>query len=154
MIKKEFQITKILTLSQENQINHLWNIEYPSKLNNRFLLLLKDVSKYTHYIVEDENQNIIAWAMDFEKDNEIRFSIIVDSNYKGQGLGKLLIDQLKIEHAEFYGWVIDHENDLKENGQVYESPIPFYLKQGFKILPDCRLDTELIKAVKIAWTTK
>lgn len=143
--------TKLLTSIQQNQINKLWNAEYPIKLRNRFPLLLKDVLIFNHYYVEDENQLIIAWAVDFEKDNETRFSIIVDSNFKGKGLGKLLIDKIKQENTKFYGWVIDHDLDLKENGEVYQSPINFYLKQGFILLAESRLDSEMIKAVKIKW---
>lgn len=143
-----------LTNKQFEKINQLWNQEYPINLNNRFPLLLNDCKVFSHYLFENENSEVIAWAVDFEKDNETHFSIIVDSNYKGKGLGKLLINQIKDENVNFYGWVIDHNEDLKENGEVYQSPIAFYLKQGFTIVPDCRLDTEMIKAVKIAWTNK
>ncbi len=143
-----------LTNKQFEKINQLWNQEYPINLTNRFPLLLYDCKVFSHYLFENENNEVIAWAVDFEKDNETRFSIIVDSNYKGKGLGKLLINQIKDENVNFYGWVIDHNEDLKENGEVYQSPIAFYLKQGFTIVPDCRLDTEMIKAVKIAWTNK
>jgi len=144
--------TKILSHQQEEQINSLWNEEYPVKLANRFGLLLEGVERYNHYIVEDEKQNIIAWAVDFEKENEVRFSIIVRADQKGRGIGGLLIEKLKNENADFYGWVIDHNNDMKRNGEYYQTPMPFYLKHGFSILSDCRIETEMISAVKIKWT--
>jgi len=85
----------------------------------------------------------------FETDEERRFSILVLSKYKGQGIGKHLIDSFKKDYPIFYGWVIDHDNDVKANGEKYVSPLPFYLKLGFNILNEQRIDTEMISAVKV-----
>ena len=126
--------TKNLTAKQFQQINSLWNEEYPLKLKDRFKLLLDGVNDYNHYLVEDKDRNILAWAVDFEKDNEIRFSIIVDKNHQGKGLGVQLIKKLKKDLNEFYGWVIDHNDDKKSNGENYESPLSFYINQGFEVL--------------------
>ncbi len=141
--------TKILSSLQEKQIDQLWNEEYPVKLANRFKILLDGVENFNHYLIEDPQHNIIAWAVDFYKENETRFSIIVRSDYQGKGLGSLLIEKLEKENKEFYGWVIDHNNDLKSNGENYLTPLPFYIKHGFTILADCRIDTEMLAAVKI-----
>jgi hypothetical protein len=40
-------------------------------------------------------------------------------------LGSSLVEKLKLENEEFYGWVIDHDNDIKSNGENYKTPIPF-----------------------------
>jgi GNAT superfamily N-acetyltransferase len=148
------QKTKILTESQFQQINHLWNQEYPLNLKDRFPILLNDVQNFQHYLLEDENKIILAWAVFFEKDGEIRFSIIVDNKYQGQGWGKLLIQQLIQDLDYFFGWVIDRDGDLKSNGQPYQSPLGFYQKLGFEILEDQRIDTEILQAVKIQWNGK
>jgi len=142
---------KILTPSQEEQIDNLWNEEYPIKLANRFKLLLEGVNHFNHYLIEDNQRKVMAWAVDFEKDHEIRFSIIVRTADKGKGLGSLLIEKLKVEVDEFYGWVIDHNNDIKSNGENYQTPLPFYIKHGFTILKDSRIDTEMLSAVKVKW---
>jgi [ribosomal protein S5]-alanine N-acetyltransferase len=126
----------------------LWNDEYPIKLKDRFGILLEGVENYNHYLIEQEDE-IIAWAVEFEKEHEKRFSIIVKNEHKGKGYGKLLINRLKIDLGEFYGWVIDHNNDLKQNGEFYKSPIDFYLKNGFEVLREERIDSEIINAVKI-----
>src|SRR5690606_4011077 len=110
----EIHITKTLSQTQFDQIIKLWNAEYPIKLQNRFELLLIDVQNYNHYLIEENNQ-ILAWAVAFDKENETRFSIIVKDEHKGKELGTLLIEKLKFELGEFYGWVIDHDNDLKAN---------------------------------------
>lgn len=141
--------TKELSSSQSEQIDRAWNDEYPIKLNNRFGLLLNDAKSHVHYIVENDKQEVIAWGVMFEKEDELRFSILVLSKYKGQGMGKLLIDAFKKDYPIFYGWVIDHDNDVKANGEKYVSPLPFYLKLGFNILNEQRIDTEMISAVKV-----
>ena len=146
--------TKELSINWFSQINELWNEEYPVKLKNRFSILLDGVTNYNHYIIEDENYNVKAWAVDFEKETPIRFSIIVSKQHKGNGLGKTLIDKLKQEHQAIYGWVIDHNEDVKANGEKYQSPMPFYLKHGFEIMHDERIDNEMLRAVKIKWSKK
>lgn len=142
-----------LSEAQAAQINRLWNEEYPLKLKDRFPILLDGASRYNHYILEDENRKLIAWAVDFEKEKQVRFSIIVGSAHKGKGLGGMLIERLKAENPEFYGWVIDHNEDLKSNGETYQTPMPFYLKHGFEILPDQRIDNEMIRAVLLKWSS-
>lgn len=143
--------TKILSPTQAFSVNEMWNQEYPAKLKDRFPLLLEGVVNYQHYLIEDDNQQIIAWAVVFEKEKEIRFSIIVSSVHKGKGLGASLIDMLKQEHQEFYGWVIDHNDDLKRNGELYITPMPFYMNHGFEILRNERIHSDMIRAVKIKW---
>lgn len=146
--------TRILSVNQFYCIHRLWNEEYPATLKDRFPLLLEGVVNYHHYIIEDTDQNVIAWAVDFEKEGQVRFSIIVSSAHKGKGLGTQLVEQLKTNNNELYGWVIDHNEAIKANGETYQSPMAFYLKHDFKILKDIRLDTEMIKAVRIKWTNK
>ena len=92
--------------------------------------------------------------MIFEHTNQIRFSIIVSKEHQGKGLGKLLLDHLKATHDEFFGWIIDHNNDLKSDGGNYTSPLPFYLQQGFEIIPNQRIDSEMIQAVLVGWKEK
>ena len=145
----EIIATKHITEIQIQQINHLWNQEYPIQMQNRFGILLNGVENYCHYIIEDLHKNILAWAVHFEKENEIRFSIIVASTAQGNGFGKALISRLKHDLGEFYGWVTDHDNDKKENGSTYLSPLVFYTKQGFEVLYNTRIDTEIMKGVKI-----
>jgi GNAT superfamily N-acetyltransferase len=143
--------TKTLSSVQSEQINSLWNKEYPLKLKDRFPILLEGTTWHNHFVIEDSNGLVNAWAVMFEQSQQIRFSIIVSKDHQGKGLGKTLLDQMKLTHNEFYGWVIDHNNDLKLNGENYVSPLPFYLKQGFEIIPDQRIDNEMIQAVLVGW---
>ncbi len=149
MILQTIIKTKVLSQSQSEQIDRAWNDEYPIKLNNRYGILLCDAKSYMHYIIENEKQEVIAWGVMFEKEDERRFSILVVNKYQGQGLGKKLIEAFKKDYPIFYGWVIDHDNDVKANGEKYVSPLPFYLQLGFTILKEQRIDTEMISAVKV-----
>ncbi len=126
----------------------MWNQEFPVDLLGRFAQLLENVINYNHYIIQDDDE-ILAWAADFEKDGATRFSIIVRDKYQGRGFGKHLINRLKRDLGEFYGWVIDDDNYLKQNGKAYLTPLNFYQKMGFDVLYDLRSDSDLINAVKI-----
>ena len=140
--------TKFLTVEQFVQISEMWNQEFPINLVGRFAKLLENVINYNHYIIQDDEE-ILAWAADFEKDGETRFSIIVKDKYQGRGFGKLLINRLKRDLGEFYGWVIDHNDYLKQNGKAYLTPLNFYQKIGFDVLYNLRSNSDLITAVKI-----
>ena len=140
--------TKIISETQFEQISQMWNEEFPVVLKDRFSKLLENVENYHHYFIEKENQ-ILAWAADFEKDGELRFSIIVREDQQGKGFGTLLLNRLKRDLGEFYGWVIDQEEYITQNGTLYKSPLVFYRKNGFEVLDEIRSGSELIKAVKI-----
>lgn len=142
---------KILSPSEHEQINCLWNIEYPLNLKDRYSLLLEGASDYNHYVIYDTDGIVSAWAVDFEKEGEIRISIIVDSKCSNKGMGSALIQELKKNNPVFYAWVIDHNRHLKSDNSAYLSPMNFYLKHGFTILHEQRIDTEIISAVKIMW---
>lgn len=47
----------------------MWNDEYPIKLKDRFGILLEGVENYNHYLIE-QNNNVLAWAVEFEKEKE------------------------------------------------------------------------------------
>jgi len=137
--------------SRFRQINQLWDDEFPAKLNGRLPLLLNGKANFRHYFIEDDDKNVLAWAMIFQADKELRFSIITHKDHKGKGLGSALLEDLKNDFPEFYGIVIDHNNDKKLNGENYQSPLSFYLKRGFEALPGIRVDNEFLNAVKIHW---
>lgn len=149
----EIQKNVQLSPTQISQLSELWNQEYPTNLNDRFGVLLDESSNLRHYIITNSNGDIDAWAILFEKDDETRFSIIVNKEHQGRGLGKALIRALQEDCNAFYGWVIDHNNDLKADGSNYLSPLEFYTKIGFKVLKDVRIDTEMIHCVKVYWSS-
>ena len=146
-----------LSIVHQRQIFILWNKEYPEKLVHqyfsdckKYLLSLKDVS----HILVVEGDRIYGWFAVFNRDKERWFAMIVDGAFQGKGIGTNLISRAKEFGLPLNGWVIDHNNDKKLDGSPYNSPLDFYLKNGFSILPDIRFETDKITAAKICWNKK
>ncbi|MCL6265746.1 GNAT family N-acetyltransferase [Flagellimonas sp. 2012CJ39-3] len=101
--------------------------------------------------MKDASEKIQAWYFDFTRENEKWFAIILSSKVQGKGLGTKILNMAKQKESILNGWVIDHNKDHKRNGQPYKSPLGFYLKHGFKKIPETRLELDHISAVKIKW---
>lgn len=143
--------TENLTPKQFEELDVLWNTEYPRQLKGRLALLLENNTKTIHYFGLDESGKIIAWSVLFEKEQDLRFSILVSRKHQKQGLGSILLTEMKKENLAFSGWVIDHDSDLRSDGSNYLSPLNFYLKNGLSIDESCRLNNEMIKAVLVRY---
>jgi hypothetical protein len=150
--------TTDLNEQAKNQVFDLWNNEYPEKLsyNNltEFDNYLQNLSDLTHYLLTSNENLILGWALTFERENEKWFAIILSEKIKAKGLGRKMLNELKKAEQVLNGWVIDHNNDKKKNGQLYVSPLKFYEKCDFEILNDERLELDKISAVKIKWTNE
>ena len=147
--------TTTLTNQQKETIFRLWNQEYGQKLNHNevsnFEKYLEGVKEHFHYLLVNDSGEIIGWAFKFTRDGDRWFSILVDRTEHGKGRGTLLLNKLKEKEERLNGWVVDHENDKTVNGAAYISPVNFYLKNGFSTLPEVRLETEKLSAVKMVW---
>ncbi|MDP5093060.1 MAG: GNAT family N-acetyltransferase [Polaribacter sp.] len=148
------KLTK-LSKTQKKEILNLWNNEYPVKLNyktlSEFEKYLENLAGQSHILMINENQKIEGWYFDFIRENEKWFAIILNSNYHGKGFGTKILNLAKEKKSELNGWVIDKNNHNKKNGELYKSPLDFYLKNGFEKLAKNRLELEIISAVKIKW---
>ncbi|KQB41297.1 hypothetical protein [Flavobacterium aquidurense] len=85
------------------------------------------------------------------REDENWFAIILDHQIQGKGNGSLLMNEIKSKNDCLNGWVVDHENEVKQNGDLYKSPMPFYIKNGFTIIAEKRIENEKMSAVKINW---
>jgi len=146
--------TKALSNSQKEAIYILWNEEFPSNLKHEgvesFQAYLDKLTEH-HYVLALDQGNIVGWYFEFNRDNERWFSMLLSKHVHGQGHGSRLLSRAKERVKELNGWVIDHERYKKSNGDVYHSPVGFYKKNGFTVLPDIRIETERLSAVKIQW---
>ncbi len=145
-----------LSASEKKGLFLLWNAEYPKQLG---YATAPDLESYLatlenpyHVLLKDKNLRIVGWYFDFEREGKTWFAIILDSSLQGKGTGTQLLNRAKENHKELNGWVIDHNNDKKMNGETYLSPLEFYTKNDFKIVPSNRLELETISAVQITWT--
>jgi len=145
----------ILSLEEKLVLRELWNNEYSVRLHLKtiedFELYLAGLSNTKHYLLFDDLDKIIGWTFTFLRENENWFAIILDNQIQGKGNGSLLINELKKNNDILNGWVTDHENEVKQNKEIYKSPMAFYLKNGFTILPETRIENEKMSAVKINW---
>lgn len=57
----------------------------------------------------------------FLREDEDWFAIILNHQVQGKGM-YLLINELKKKMTSLNGWVIDHENKVKQNTNKYKSP--------------------------------
>ncbi len=147
--------TDILLPQDKDRILQLWNAEYGAQLQKRDVTDLQAyfdaLNRLRHYLLRNEENEIVAWAATFSRDNARWFAIIIARTWQRQGLGAQLLQALKQNENELNGWVVDHHNDRRADGTPYISPMGFYLVQGFIILPEERLETPQISAVRIRW---
>ncbi|XHP75299.1 hypothetical protein KCTC52924_03065 [Arenibacter antarcticus] len=145
-----------LSKTDKIEILNLWNREYPEKLNYQTLAefdhYLINKTEQSHILMIDESQEITGWYFAFKRDNDKWFTLIIDSKLHGRGFGTKVLNLAKEKETELNGWVIDHSNDRKKNGEIYKSPLRFYLKNGFKKLEENRLELDKITAVRIKWS--
>ncbi len=146
------KLTKILKL----QILSLWNTEYPERLNHKnlesFEAYLENLLNPSHILLFDKSKNVKGWYFDFIREEERWFTIIIDTANHSKGYGRLLLRIAKEREAELNGWVIDSNEGRKSNGDFYKSPLVFYLKNGFELIPEVRLELAVLSAVKIKWS--
>jgi len=151
----EFIKRSSLSVSEKLEVFELWNNEYPEKLSYKekgeFDTYLKALKEQSHILLVDINKKIKGWYFDFKRENEKWFAIILDSEIQGKGLGTKILELAKEKENELNGWVIDHNRDKKKNGELYNSPLNFYLKNGFEKSVIDRLELKNISAVKIKW---
>jgi len=147
--------THQLNQEQKEQILQLWNNEYPEKLAYKsidgFENYLEKLNEVNHFLLMNDDEKIQGWTITFEREGDTWFAIILSENLHGKGWGTKVLNELKQNKKALNGWVIYHSDDKKRNGSFYKSPLEFYLKNGFEVLSDTRLELEIMSAVKIKW---
>jgi len=140
---------------QTDALFRLWNNEYPAGLGYLFPAqlecYLQGLEAPQHSFLADDPGNIYAWAVTFLREAETWFALILDRQYQGRGLGSRLMDHLKTQHPALCGWVADTDRYVRADGSPYPSPLMFYLKNGFEIQLQQRLELPQLSAVKICW---
>jgi len=148
------------SLSDEDKtiVCQLWNDEYPKQLHFQsivdFELYLNNLKEQYHVILYSNQQRIIGWYVEFTREDERWFALIIGAKFHKKGLGTKMLAMAKEKHEILNAWVIAHNSYLKSNGEVYISPLAFYLKNGFRLVEGINLATDKIAAVKIKWLKK
>lgn len=149
-----YEVRELLP-SHKEAIFDLWNSEYPKELIftdlYAFESYLAGLVQKKHYLVLDQAGKLLGWMFIFEREHETWFAMILSKEIQGKGLGAALLNRAQKAVTRLNAWVIDHASCRKQNGKPYRSPLGFYLKNGFTLCPQQRLETEKISAVKLCW---
>ena len=147
--------TDTLNENQKLQLSGLWNSVYPENVAyhslSAFEEYLAGLEALRHLLLVDPDLKIHGWAFSFNRKGERWFAILLDASIQGKGMGRLLMDKLKVNEQHLYGWVVEHDDYKKLDGSPYRSPLSFYLNNGFKICDDARFDSDKLSTIKIQW---
>ncbi len=144
-----------LSRYQKQFARDVWNNEYPQTLFHRtddtFDAYLNSLDDVNHYFIEIDNVTV-GWFMDFVRQGDKWFAVIIDRASHGKGLGQRVLQYLKTHNSCLYGWVIAEDSSyVRTDGSPYLSPLAFYLNHGFEICEGETLVTDKINAVKVVW---
>lgn len=147
--------TAFLNPQQQIKLMELWNREYPKQLSyanlKGFEKYLAGLGDAKHWLIIDSPGVILGWAFTYIRKDDCWFAIIIASAGQKKGLGSRLINLLKAQSTALKGWVVDHDQYIRPDGEPYLSPLGFYLKNEFQVCHEQRLETDQLSAVKIEW---
>ncbi|MEJ7559895.1 MAG: N-acetyltransferase [Pedobacter sp.] len=145
-----------LTIDQKSSVQKLWNEQYPKQLNFKSIaeldLYLSGLEDVIHYLILNNDEEILGWAFKFSRDLQRWFVIILSGTIHGNGWGSKMLQKIVENEVEMHGWVVDKNGYTKSDGSMYRSPLDFYHKNGFISIPQDRLETQDFSAVKIIYT--
>ncbi|QEM10651.1 GNAT family N-acetyltransferase [Mucilaginibacter rubeus] len=148
-------VQESLSAKQIEAAFRLWNNEYPEKLKfdkiEGFNDYLNNLDAKKHFLLIDAQDVIVGWSATFLRDNERWFAIILNSDVQGKSYGTSILNEIKKHENRLAGWAIDRDGVLRADGHMYKSPLQFYIKNGFNVQADNRIESERISAVKITW---
>ena len=88
-----------LTEEQKQKLRLLWNEEYPEQLKHAdldsFSNYLNKVTPKKHYILKNQEEEIMGWVFLFERENESWFAMILSSRIHGKGIGTRLLRMIR-----------------------------------------------------------
>ena len=149
-----FLKTNILNQNQKDEVIDLWNEHYPQNLyynsSKDFDEYLADLEDPKHILLMDD-EKIMGWYIDFQRENERWFAMIIHHSIQGMGYGAVLLHKGQKENKVLNGWVIESSEYKLVNGVNYRTPMTFYLRYGFEVIPEKTLEAKGLKMVKIRW---
>ena len=138
------------------ELLQLWNTAYPSALVyphlDAFDAYLSQLETIRHFLLKCDDNRIVGWYFDFQRNGAKWFGIIVSPHSQGKGYGKKLLSHAQSINNELNGWVIQDSLFVKANGAIYASPMEFYRKAGFKKSASEKISIHGMPAVHIKWT--
>lgn len=148
--------TAHLNSQQKESIYILWNQEYPAKWSDKASADLGTyLNNFTHKPFIYCRVTLKVWkAGPLTLHGKIKGGSQLYWIAKHMGKALILLNKLKAKEQRLSGWVVDHNYDVKQDGNPYKFPLKFYEKNGFTIRSGIRLETEKLLAVKYSLGTK
>jgi L-amino acid N-acyltransferase YncA len=143
-----------LTVDQKSSVLKIWNEEYPKQMNKSFEELnvyLSGLENVVHFLILNNDEEVLGWAFKFSRDLQRWFVIILCSTIHEKGWGSKMLQKIIENEVEMNGWVVDKDLYTKSDSTIYRSPLAFYHKNGFISIPESRLETQDLSAVKILY---
>ncbi len=151
----QYQETSSLNHSQKIQISELWNREYPVNIRHQqlsdFEAYLGKLHDSQHRILLDQSGLVCAWLVDFIREGQPWFAMLVAAEHQRKGLGKRLLREAMKDREVLHGWVVADTGYLKQDGSPYYPPLGFYRKMGFKIHTNTVLETDTLETIMVRW---
>jgi hypothetical protein len=142
------------TVNQKSSVLKIWNEEYPKQMNKSIEELdvyLLELENAVHFLILNIDEEVLGWAFKFSRDLRRWFVIILDNTIHKNGWGSKLLQNIIENEVEMNGWVVDKDLYTKSDSTIYRSPLAFYHKNGFISVPESRLETQDLSAVKIIY---
>jgi GNAT superfamily N-acetyltransferase len=135
----------------------VWNEECPVQIRydhvGAFENYFASLENIDFYVAQNEEQFFYGFAFVFTRENDRWFAIFINSKFQNKKIGRMLLDSIKQNEKMVYGWIVDHDNYIKDDGTPYLSPKSFYVKNNFEILKEYALKNGL-QLRKIKWVDK
>lgn len=134
-------------------IRSIWNAVYPAFMAHATIesmeTYLSSLKKPRHTILRDE-KSLKGWLCTFDRNDERWFVMILHPTAQKRGFGTRLLSEALAAESSLSGWVVDHGRYALSDGSPYVSPLPFYLKLGFRLGAE-RFDDGQLEAVRVRW---
>jgi hypothetical protein len=144
-----------LTTELKSSVFKIWNEEYPKQMNYNSIeelnVYLSGLENVVHFLILNKEEKVLGWAFKFSRDLQRWFGIILCSTIHKKGWGSKMLQKIIENEVEMNGWVVDKDLYLKSDYTLYRSPLAFYHKNGFISVPESRLETQDLSAVKIVY---
>jgi len=150
----QIKLKSVLGSTELQALLQLWNAEYPRDIamasENDLADYLSEFQKPRHHLYYHENGELMAWYCLFEREQIPWFVIIISRKAQGSGLGSSILRKAQMEESLLNGWAVEDSRYRRADGSIYPSPLPFYIKNGFRLTGKKPAESNL-NIVHILW---
>ncbi len=103
---------------------------------------------------KDHDDNLIGFLelqLEDATSKNCFFVMAIRRTHQKQGIGTKLLTRAKEMVDELHSWVIVNDGHQKRDGTDYQSPLSFYLKNGFELGLFRRVDEKNLDVQEVIW---